>query len=130
MRSVPTLRLVSLLLAFVLVILGSAISPGRTQSGTASSAADVQKGHALAIKVCAVCHVAATDQPSEPLRHPPAPPFASIAKQRTFDAATLTQFITTTHRGLDNPNGMPNPDLMDEQVKEIVAYFLSLYPKP
>jgi hypothetical protein len=35
--------------------------------------------------------------------------------------------MKTTHRGLDNPLGMPNPDLMDYQIKEIVAYFLSLY---
>jgi len=34
--------------------------------------------------------------------------------------------MTTTHRGLDNPKGMPNPELMDFQIKEIVAYFLSL----
>ena len=34
--------------------------------------------------------------------------------------------MITTHRGLDNPAGMPNPELMDYQIKEIVAYMASL----
>jgi hypothetical protein len=35
--------------------------------------------------------------------------------------------MKTTHWGLDNPLGMPHPELMDYQIKQIVAYFLSLY---
>ena len=38
----------------------------------------------------------------------------------------LENFITTTHRGLDNPSGMPNPSLLDYQVKQVTAYLLSL----
>jgi hypothetical protein len=34
--------------------------------------------------------------------------------------------MTTTHRGLDNPSGMPNPSLLDYQVKEVTVYLLSL----
>jgi hypothetical protein len=30
------------------------------------------------------------------------------------------------HQGLDSPNGMPNPNLADFQIKQIVAYILSL----
>jgi mono/diheme cytochrome c family protein len=85
---------------------------------------DVQKGHQLAAAICAICHVAAADQPYPPIMKPPAPSFASIA-QRT-DAEALTKFIATTHRGLDTPKGMPNPELMDYQVKQVVAYILSL----
>jgi len=54
---------------------------------------------------------------------PPAPSFASIVRQKNFDAESLTHFLKTTHRGLDNLKGMPNPDLMDYQIKEIVSYF-------
>jgi mono/diheme cytochrome c family protein len=90
-------------------------------------AGDVQKGHELAIHICAICHVAAPDQPYQPIMKPPAPSFASIVHQKTFDAESLTHFMTTTHRGLDKPLGMPSPDLMDYQIKQIVAYFLSLY---
>jgi hypothetical protein len=58
---------------------------------------------------------------------PPAPSFASIIRQKTFDAESLTHFMKTTHQGINNPQGMPNPELMDYQIKQIVAYFLSLY---
>jgi cytochrome c1 len=34
--------------------------------------------------------------------------------------------VTTTHRGLDEPNGMPNPYLVDYQIKQVIAYMMSL----
>jgi len=42
---------------------------------------------------------------------PPAPVFASIVRQKAFDAESLAHFLATTHRGLDNPKGMLNVDL-------------------
>ena len=87
---------------------------------------EVKKGHRLAVTVCAICHVAAPDQRFLPELSTPAPPFASIVQRKEFDADWLTHFMTTTHRGIDNPTGMPNPELMDYQLKEIVAYMLSL----
>jgi mono/diheme cytochrome c family protein len=98
--------------------------PAWAQQGNATD--DVRKGHHLATLVCAICHVAAADQPYEPVLRPPAPSFASIAQRNDLDAAKLQKFIATTHRGLDEPNGMPNPELLDSQVKEVVAYLLSL----
>ena len=85
----------------------------------------IQKGHQLAATICAICHVGAADQPYRPIMKPPAPSFASIAQR--MDAESLTKFIATTHRGLDTPKGMPNPELMDYQVKQVVAYILSLH---
>ena len=85
---------------------------------------EVQKGHQLAATICAVCHVAAADQPYPPIMQPPAPSFTSIAQR--MDAESLTKFVATTHRGLDTPKGMPNPQLMDYQIKQVVAYILSL----
>jgi mono/diheme cytochrome c family protein len=116
-------RLVLTLLVFML----SSFAFTWGQAVSAQNAEDVQKGHALAIKVCSVCHIAAPDQPSKPILTPPAPSFESIVRQKAFDAESLTHFLATTHRGLDNPKGMPNLDLMDYQIKEIVTYFLSLY---
>jgi hypothetical protein len=45
-------------------------SVGRTlrQSGTLN-AEDVQKGHDLAIYICAICHLAAPDQPGKPIMY-------------------------------------------------------------
>jgi hypothetical protein len=119
------MRRVAVLLAFVLAFMG----PTFGQPATVLNPEDVQKGHFLATMICGICHLAAPDQPAEPIMRPPAPSFASIVQYKTFDAESLTHFLTTTHRGLDNPQGMSNPDLMDYQIKQIVAYFLSLYPK-
>lgn len=90
------------------------------------AAADLRAGHQLAAMLCGNCHVATPDQPFMPILDPPAPSFASIAERKDLTAEWLTNFLTTTHRGLDNPKGMPNPYLADYQVKQVVAYLLSL----
>jgi mono/diheme cytochrome c family protein len=86
----------------------------------------VQAGHKLAVIVCANCHVAAADQPSRPILQPPAASFESVAQRKSADAAWLENFLKTTHRGLDQPNGMPNPQLLDFQIKQVTDYLLSL----
>jgi mono/diheme cytochrome c family protein len=79
-----------------------AVRPGRRTAAPN----DVQQGHRLARLVCAACHVAAPDQQFEPILRPPAPSFESIAQR--------------------SPQGMPNPQLLDDQVKQLAAYLLSL----
>ena len=91
---------------------------------------DVRKGHELAIAVCANCHVAAPDQLERPILRPPAPSFAAIAARKTTTADSVEAFLTTTHKGLDNPKGMPNPMLLDSQVKQVAAYLMSLRKNP
>jgi cytochrome c2 len=93
------------------------------QKGTAD---DVRKGRHLATMLCTTCHVVAPDQSYEPTLSPPGPSFESIAQRKDISAELLQKFLTTTHQGLDNPGGMPNPNLADFQVEEIVAYLLSL----
>jgi mono/diheme cytochrome c family protein len=87
---------------------------------------DVAEGHRLAALICANCHLAAPDQSVQPLLRPPAPPFASIARRSTISADWIQQFLTTTHRDVAKPGGMPNPELMDFQVKQVAAYLMSL----
>jgi len=41
-------------------------------------------------------------------------------------AVRESMFMKNIHRGLDNPEGMPNPALLDYQIKKITAYILSL----
>ena len=91
---------------------------------------DVRKGRELAVRICANCHVTARDQPYKPILRPPAPSFEAIAQRNTTNANSIQIFLTTTHRGLDNPKGMPNPELLDYQVKQVTAYLLSLRKKP
>jgi len=75
------MRLVLTLLSFMLASVGFTWG----QAGSTQNAEDVQKGHDLAIGICAICHVAAPDQPHPPIMRPPAPSFASIVQQKTFD---------------------------------------------
>ena len=109
-----------------LIVVCCLIRPAWAQLGEIPDPDEVRKGHRLAITVCAICHLAAPDQAHEPSLEPPAPSFASIVQRKDFSAEWLAHFITTTHRGLDTPQGMPDPLFMDSQVKAIVAYFLSL----
>jgi mono/diheme cytochrome c family protein len=90
------------------------------------TANDVSKGHRLANTVCSICHVATPDQPTLPILHPPAPSFESIAQRKDVTAESLRKFLLTTHKNLDTQKGMPNPDLADFQVQEVIAYLLSL----
>jgi mono/diheme cytochrome c family protein len=106
-------------------VLPMSVGPAAAQQ--ASPAETLRKGHDLAAIVCANCHLAAPDQRFPPVLHPPAPSFDSIAQRPDTTADSLEKFMTTTHRGLDNPKGMPNPYLMDYQIKQVVAYILSLH---
>lgn len=90
---------------------------------------EVAQGHHLATLICSPCHVAAKDQPFEPILRPPAPAFEALAQRRAVTEDFLRKFLTTTHRDIGNPNGMPNPQLLDDQVKQVSAYLLSLRKK-
>jgi mono/diheme cytochrome c family protein len=96
----------------------------RTQDAAVGN--EVAEGHRLAALVCANCHLAAPDQAVQPLLRPPAPSFASIARRSTISADWIQQFLTTTHRDVAKPGGMPNPELMDFQIKQVAAYLMSL----
>lgn len=87
---------------------------------------DLRQGHQLAALLCSSCHLAAPDQPYPPESKISAPSFKSIAQRKDVNAQTLRRFLTTTHRGLDNPNGMPRPNLADYQINQVIAYILSL----
>ena len=87
---------------------------------------EITQGHALAVQICANCHVVARDQPNKPILTQPTPSFAAIARRNTLDADWLKAFLTSTHRGADNPSGMPNPALIDTHVRQIIAYLMSL----
>jgi mono/diheme cytochrome c family protein len=115
-------------LLFVILWMSAVLwmSVGPAPAQQADPAETVRKGHDLAAVVCANCHVAAPDQRFSPVLNPPAPSFDSIAQRADANADSLEKFLATTHRGLDNPKGMPNPYLMDYQINEVIAYILSL----
>jgi cytochrome c1 len=100
-------------------------------SASAQEAPDeVEQGHHLATLICSPCHVAASDQPFEPILRPPAPSFSSIARRSSITNDSVQTFLATTHRDISNPTGMPNPQLLDYQVKQVAAYLMSLRKQP
>lgn len=101
-------------LASLAVVACSMFAAAQAQQVSAASD-DVQKGHYLAVLMCSSCHVIGPEQSIEPALRPPAPSFESIAQRSTISAAKIDSFLTTTHRDLGNPAGMPNPDLTDFQ---------------
>lgn len=103
------------------------LPPGLAWSQDAVNSEDIRQGHRLASELCSICHVATPDQATLPIQHPPAPPFATILQRKDLTAEWLTNFLNTTHRGLDEPNGMPNPHLADYQIKQIVTYLMSVH---
>lgn len=110
-------------LASLLVL---SVTVGAARAQQSQNADDIRQGHQLAAMLCAQCHVAAADQRFMPEINPPAPPFATIAQRPDLSADWLKTYLATTHRGLDNPKGMPNPYLADYQVRQVSAYLLSL----
>jgi mono/diheme cytochrome c family protein len=89
-------------------------------------AKDLQQGHRLAKIICSNCHVASPDQEIEPILRPPAPSFESIAQREGIDADRIQTFLATTHRDINSGTGMPNPQLLDFQIRQLAVYLMSL----
>jgi mono/diheme cytochrome c family protein len=80
--------------------------------------AAVAAGHALARRVCVVCHV--VDAGPSPRPSAPGPAFRDIANTPGMTAIALHAFLTTSHRK------MPNLILTPVEMNDVIAYILSL----
>ena len=89
----------------------------------------IAKGHALALSVCAPCHVTATDQPWPPILRTPGPTFNDIANKPTTSVDSLRAFLTSSHANIGTLFKMPNPRLVDYQITALTSYILSLRTK-
>jgi mono/diheme cytochrome c family protein len=115
-------RIVSTWLAVLCIVAGLIAAASAQEAGTD----DVQQGHRWAIVICSLCHVVAPDQEIEPVLRPPAPSFESIVRRSTTSIESVRTFLQTTHRDLRTGEGMPKPQLMDFQIRQVAAYLLSL----
>ena len=115
------MKTASLLLALMLAC--GAASPALAQEGQGDL---VAAGHDFALKVCAACHVVATDQISPPILKPPAPSFLALVKHGDVSEASLRKLLSKPHGNLGRSAKMPNPQLADFQIDKVVAYLLSL----
>ena len=84
----------------------------------------------MALLICGKCHIVSRDQFIEPILHPPATSFETIAQRNTMTADSIRIFLTTTHRDISNPKGMPRLQLVEDQIERVTAYLLSLQKKP
>jgi mono/diheme cytochrome c family protein len=94
-------------LAAAIVVPHAAVSPARAQGDTAT-------GAAIAQTWCAHCHAVESGRSALDA----APPFASIANERTD--GEIRAFLARPH-GL-----MPNIQLSRRQIEDVTAYFATL----
>lgn len=76
------------------------------------------KGAAIAHQICAECHAVNAGQRQSP--NGTAPTFEAIASTPGMTAIALTAALRTSHRT------MPNIILADDELRNVVAYVLSL----
>ncbi len=88
----------------------------------------IAEGQKFAERVCGACHVVTNDPNEIPIRRPPGPSFAELAKWPKLTEQSLRQLLTSNHHDLGATGAMPNPRLADYQIDRVVAYLLSLKP--
>jgi mono/diheme cytochrome c family protein len=84
----------------------------------AQPAGEPLKGRAFAEEICAECHAVLRGQRRSP--NGEAPSFEEIATTPGMTSMALTAALRTPHRR------MPNIILSDEQLRNVIAYLLSL----
>jgi len=94
----------------------------------AAEGGDAKTGHDLALRLCTPCHIVSQDQEFTPTFSGP-PDFHSIANRPGTTAKSLRKFLATTHTTLSNPKNMPNPQLTDDQIRDIARFIVSLRDK-
>lgn len=106
-----------------LALMSAATTPATSET---PRVANSRAGREVADKICAACHVVASDQKQAPVSKPPAPSFEQIARGPKGDDWTLRTFLASTHSSISHPDAMPNPQLSDDQIRDVTAYILSL----
>jgi hypothetical protein len=80
----------------------------------------------MIIRLAAVGIVVLPISPNEPILQPPAPAFQMIAQRSGTSIESVQTFLKTTDRDIAHPDSMPNPELLDFQIKDVATYLLSL----
>jgi mono/diheme cytochrome c family protein len=105
---------------FIIAVVGvAAFAITGTATGTyAQSAGDAAKGRAFAQQICTECHNIGKGPGPSP--NGLAPNFETIARTPGLTAIALTAALRTSHRT------MPNIIIPDDDLRDVVAYVLSL----
>ena len=110
------LRFVGLALSITMGLTGL---PGPLAAQAVKNA-DPVRGQELARRLCANCH--ATEPDSGQAINPDVPSFAAIAKQPNVTAERLAGRIIVPHPA------MPNTQLTVAEIRDVIAYILTLKP--
>jgi mono/diheme cytochrome c family protein len=95
--------------------------PARGQEASA-----VASGRAIALRICANCHVAVEDQAQTPTLKPPAPSFAEIAARPNVTESSLRDFLMKPHGEARSVSAMPGFLMPSRQADAVIAYLMSL----
>jgi cytochrome c len=104
------------------LISGLGLICGSSEISAQMRTADPKRGHELAQKLCAGCHLIAPAATAA--TNPDVPSFASIARRQGNTAERLAGRIIVPHPP------MPDTHLTVAELRDIVAYVLSLKPQP
>jgi cytochrome c len=101
--------------AVALGVLLTIVTAGLVQ---AQDVSERLKGASFAQQICAECHAIQGGQPRSP--NGQAPTFETVAKTPGMTAIALTAILRTSHRT------MPNIILTDEDLRNVIAYIMTL----
>jgi mono/diheme cytochrome c family protein len=107
---------------FATMVLAGAVS----HAAAADDADKIANGHKLALMICSACHIAAPDQKTPPILTQPAPNLEALANKPGATAASVQKFLLTIHLSIANGKDMPNPELDEDQARDIALYLMSL----
>jgi mono/diheme cytochrome c family protein len=113
-----------------IIALGLSLALVGTLPVRGQDAGVVARGRAIALKICANCHVAVEDQAQAPTLKPAAPSFAEIATRPNVTESYLRDFLTKPHGEARSVSAMPGFLMPSRQADAVIAYIVSLKPKP
>jgi len=112
---------------FAAAVVWFAAAPLSASAQTRSVSGDAEAGRALALTACTGCHVVSPAQRFKPLYvgSPRPPSFKEIAGKPSLTPDSLRQHLETLPAVPQKP-GMPNPDLSANELRDVVAFILTL----
>jgi len=98
---------------------------------TVSVEGEAERGRTFALQACTGCHLVAPNQPFKPIYTgtPRPPDFAEIANRPNITSASLQHHLQTLP-AVPKDSLMANPMLSNEQLRQVVAFIITLRNQP
>ena len=131
MRKLATASIKTENLALAVIVAAFTLSTPALHAQTKPPDANVEAGRALALFACTGCHWVVPDQPFKPIYSgtPQPPNFKDIANRPDATAASLQQRLEALPAVASNSH-MPNQVLSSQELRDVVAFIVSLRDKP